>query len=470
VHKSLRFGLALTAAVMFLAIQSPVPAPAAATFPYEFTFNLPSGAPMAESTVTVVLEPFDPPSAYVSPVIAQGSTEANGAFGFDLSTDSLIDAAYEGARETLDIVPEAAFEEADNLVASYLGTNISPDAKEGIVGEGASINAVVRAVNPEHTWLAEWNVVIPLQGKYEETFAANLDLTTIPGVGEMSDAALTGRGTSITTCLPATEDEGFDQMLFNLEDDTGGLSGNLTQTPHPTDICPVSIEPGALPADNSTGTPQFQENCDDPTWHGCAIAMKRRWAAIAEWHVARGMQSDLYYGAGSHDTNSMSMINHGGGWQVGGWNSELFARDNSAGVTKDGAYHRYRVAQYQYNKYRRCDYEGNVLFCTDKWLMARWTGGFSKRSNVEAHVPSLNKQAGFRLRDAWFATSNTRQHAWGAGVYILGGIGVGTQSGFSETTKLTWRPTQGCEHDRWLWGSEGKYPSNAGTIYATCQS
>jgi hypothetical protein len=475
-HKRLPF---LGVSLVLLALQPLLPA-AAVTLPYELTLTLPGGAAMSNSTVTVSLEPFNAPNAYASAVLAQGVTNADGLFGFELSSDAVADAAFQAASDTLGLLPpDVPFpgggeQTADALMLEFLGADFGPETKDGLTQNLASINAHVMAVNPEHTWLASWDVILPLTDGYSETIEANVDLSLLPEAAAMSDEGLTGAYQRVTTCLPATEPEGFDHMLLNIEDDYEGLVGAAQETADPQDYCATSVEQGPLPATSSTGVPSF-DPCDPdngPFWN-CLAGSKRRWTATLEWHVGQGMRSTYNYGGvESHDTSAETLVDFGGGYQVGGRVSEQKARGNWADVTKERAYHRYRVAQYRYNNYRTCTYDpiSTNIYCEDKWKIFHWTGGFFKHSNVEAGLPPVDKAHAIRLAvGGTWGTSNMRQKTFGLGVYLLG-VGLETQSGFSTTTSVKWTGIPGCGSHRWLWGYNGKDPTNASLIYAACSS
>lgn len=433
----------------------------------QLTFEFPDGTPMSDATVGVLWVPFQAPNAYVSPILAGGVTLSDGTFGFNLETDDALDQFKEDL--------ETKYNEAALPLMEEVPVGGLPD----LYAAGSDlpwINVAVNAVDPDHTWLAAWNLALPLDGTYGETITANVDLSALPAAAGLSSQTLAGLDGNVTTCMPNDEPDGFDAMLLDIEDEVGaGSVGGVGNgdTVDPNRICAASIQPTSPePGADSTGLPIPTPNeCQPLTTYTCLAGTKTRWTKVAEMHSAPGLYHDFLYDEGRDTQTEVALkAGDGGGWQIGGWAWEGSSRDTMASVHEDGNYHRERFMQYVFHKYRSCSYHFiGGYFCTDQWRPSFWTGGWTKRSKTAINQPSRDKAHSIKVGvGGRWTTTTTRQWGFGIGVR-LGPINLGAQAGFSNATQLSWAGTEGCGSSRWLWGGGNKWPIEAGRIYAICE-
>ena len=421
---------------------------------------------MADATVGVVWHPFEAPNAYVSPILAGGLTLPDGSFGFNIETDDALDQFKQDL--------EGRFEqEAGPVLEGLPLVGGLPDA----YSLGASeplINVEVHAVDSDHTWLAVWYLALSLDGTYEETITANMDLSTMPGAADLSSEALAGLQGNVTTCLPNDEPDGFDAMLLEIEDDADGAigTGELPDELDPNRICAVSIDPTSPePSSSADGYPAPTPDECTPAPYTCLAGTKTRWTKVAEMHSSPGMLHQFLYDKGRDtQTNIAIKSSNGGGWGLGGWAYEQSARNTWVSIPKFDNYHRERFMQYIFHKYRTCyyDFSGGYT-CWDTWKPSFWGGGYKKRSKNPVWQPGRDTRHDVAIENGTtWTTANAQQWGFGIGVR-LGPINLGSQAGFSEITQFSWTGRDGCGSTRWIWGANGKWPVEAPRIYAICE-
>ena len=452
---------------LFLAVLTVIPTSANAVPDpqVQLKFQFPDGTPMADATVGVVWHPFQAPNAYVSPILAGGLTLTDGSFGFNIETDDALDQFKQDL--------ETKYEDEALPLLEEVPVGGLPDLYE-LGADQPFINVEVHAVDPDHTWLAVWYLALPLDGTYGETITANMDLSKMPGAAELSSEALAGLEGNVTTCLPNTEPDGFDAMLPLIEDVFDGGLGPVNPMSH-TDtnrICAVSAQPAdADPTSSAEGYPTVlsPEECV-PAPYTCLAATKTRWTKVAEMHSAPGMRHSFLYGEGRDtQTNVAIKSADGGGWGLAGWAFEDSARSQMAYMVQAHNYHRERLMQYMFHKYRTCYYAFvGGYSCWDTWRPEFWTGGFEKQSKDPVVQPprDWNRSIKIGVGSSWY-TETARQWGFGLGVQ-LGPINLGSQAGFSSITRLFWDGVDGCGQSRILWGAAGKWPFEAPRIYAIC--
>lgn len=335
-------------------------------------------------------------------------------------------------------------------------------------GEGTEdVNVFIAAVDSSHTVMGMQFANLPLSGAHEENVILSAPLSAWPSHDpsrSLTDEELLD--IELVTCLQAVDPDGGDPVLDKVMS-WPGVTSTIDRDPVLDECKPeaTELEPQFNESNESSPGDVKCRDADSGTTYPCT----KRYIKVGILDVSIGFKGDFVFRTGRDTFSEIAYRpSYRDYFEAGGWEREISSRGGKLnmpwinGLTNFGTrrlYAQYRL--YKYHIKRTFDYDYEF------WAPHHWTGKVKVSKNHELWTPGFNLTFANRLRIGETFVRETKKgkrHALG---FKIVGVGPESQAGYSEATKMRWRPIRNTCTIHYLYGHQND-PSQVDTVYSWC--